>query len=152
MTDDRRTDDFTVHFKRLHPDARAPERGTAFAAGWDFYAVEDVTLPPGEWSLVPTGLAIALPPGYELQLRPRSGLALRHGVTLLNAPGTIDADYRGEVKVLMINHGSAPFVAAKATRIAQGVVARHAELTWSEVDALPESDRGQGGFGHTGSS
>jgi dUTP pyrophosphatase len=100
--------------------------------------------------LVPTGIAIELPEGFEAQVRPRSGLALRHGVTMLNAPGTIDADYRGEVGVVVVNHGEAPFSIRRGDRIAQLVVHRLPEIVWEEVDSLAESARGSGGFGHTG--
>lgn len=133
-------------------DLLLPAYQTEGAAGLDLMAAvsESVTLAPGERRLVPCGLFIALPPGFEAQVRPRSGLALKHGVTLLNAPGTVDSDYRGELQVIMINHGAEPFVVTRGMRIAQMVIARveHAELI--EVDALPESRRGAGGFGHTG--
>jgi len=111
---------------------------------------EPLTIPPGERRLVPTGLAIALPEGYEAQVRPRSGLALNHGVTVLNSPGTIDADYRGEVKVIMLNTGAEPFIVSRGMRIAQMVVAPVVRLRWECVDALPESGRATGGFGSTG--
>ncbi|MCL2670094.1 MAG: dUTP diphosphatase, partial [Syntrophaceae bacterium] len=104
---------------------------------------------PGERVLVPTGIAIALSEGYEAQIRPRSGLALRNGVTLLNAPGTIDADYRGEIGIILINHGQEPFVVRRGDRIAQMVVHRVSRVAWSITDALPETMRGAGGFGHT---
>lgn len=110
------------------------------------------TLQPGEWRLIPTGLFAALPAGTELQVRPRSGLAYKHGVTVLNSPGTIDADYRGEIGVLLINHGQQPFVIAHGERIAQLVLARYERLVWSETETLPETARGEGGFGHTGTS
>jgi dUTP pyrophosphatase len=109
-----------------------------------------VELPPGARALVPTGLAVEIPPGFEAQVRPRSGLALKHGVTVLNAPGTIDADYRGEVQVLLVNHGPAPFVIQRGDRIAQLIVAAVARAVWREVEALGDSGRGGGGFGHTG--
>ena len=105
---------------------------------------------PGQRKLVPTGISIALPAGYEAQIRPRSGLALKHGVTLLNSPGTIDADYRGEIGVILINHGEAPFTVARGDRIAQLVVAPVSRLAWQEVAELPASARGIGGFGSTG--
>lgn len=113
---------------------------------------EPVTLAPGAHDLIPTGLKIALPEGYEGQVRPRSGLAMRHGVTVLNSPGTIDSDYRGEVKVLLINHGAEPFAIERGERIAQLVVARHAHVTWTEQQALEETVRGAGGFGSTGTA
>ena len=109
-----------------------------------------VTVEPGRRVLVPTGLAIALPDGYEAQVRPRSGLALKHGVTVLNGPGTIDADYRGEIQVLLVNLGEAPFVVAPGERIAQMVVAPVTRAAWVEVHVLDETARGAGGYGHTG--
>jgi len=130
----------------------APE--TAASAGLDLRAAvpneDPVVLGPGERALLPTGLKMALPEGYEGQVRPRSGLAHRHGVTVLNSPGTIDADYRGEVKVLLVNHGEAAYTVERGTRIAQLVVARHARVDWVEQDALAETVRGPGGFGSTG--
>jgi dUTP pyrophosphatase len=107
-------------------------------------------LMPGERRLVPTGLSVALPAGYELQVRPRSGLALKHGITVLNAPGTIDADYRGEIGVLLINLGQEPFTLEPGERIAQLVLARHERLVWRETEALALTERGEGGFGSTG--
>lgn len=129
-----------------------PGYQTEHSAGVDLAAAVsgDLVIAPGARALVPTGLAIALSPGYEAQLRPRSGLALRHGVTVLNAPGTIDADYRGEVSVVLINHGEAPFTVSRGMRIAQMVVAPVARIAWHEVAALPASGRGAGGFGSTG--
>ena len=109
-----------------------------------------MTLAPGAFALIPTGLAMALPPGFEGQVRPRSGLAAKHGVTVLNSPGTIDADYRGEVKVILINHGTAPFVVEHGMRIAQLVVAQVAQISVEVVSALDETSRGTGGFGSTG--
>lgn len=124
------------------------------AAGLDLLAAvpeaSPVTLEPGRHALVPTGLIIALPPGYEAQVRPRSGLAARHGVTVLNAPGTIDADYRGEVSVLLINHGAAPFTIRRGERIAQMVIAPVNRVELVAVTVLPATDRGGGGFGSTG--
>ena len=129
-----------------------PSYATADAAGLDLLAAvaEPIELAPGARRLVPTGISIALPPGYEAQLRPRSGLALKHGVTLLNSPGTIDADYRGEVGVILINLGEVPFRLQRGDRIAQLVIAPVARLAWRESEALPESARGAGGFGSTG--
>lgn len=114
------------------------------------YIDEPITLGPLERQLVPTGLFIALPPGYEAQVRPRSGLALKHGVSLVNAPGTIDADYRGEIGVLLVNLSNEPFTVKDGERIAQMVVARHETVAWQEVGVLDETERGEGGFGHTG--
>jgi len=129
-----------------------PAYATEHAAGLDLLAAVDETveLQPGARRLVPTGISIALPAGYEAQIRPRSGLALKHGVTLLNSPGTIDADYRGEVGVILINLGEAPFRLERGDRIAQLVIAPVARLAWRESDMLPESARGAGGFGSTG--
>jgi dUTP pyrophosphatase len=131
-----------------------PAHETDYSAGLDLRAAveadDPVVLSPGSRALLPTGLQIALPEGYEAQIRPRSGLAYRHGVTVLNSPGTIDADYRGEVKVLLINHGEEPFSVERGTRIAQMVVARHARVEWKERNALEETVRGSGGFGSTG--
>lgn len=109
-----------------------------------------VTLAPGERAAIPTGLAFALPPGYEAQVRPRSGLAFKFGLSMVNSPGTIDADYRGEVKVILINHGKEPFVVKRGERIAQLVIAPVIQATWSEVESLDTTERGAGGFGHTG--
>jgi dUTP pyrophosphatase len=131
-----------------------PAYETALSAGMDLRAAigedEAVTLAPGQRTLTPTGLAIALPPGFEAQIRPRSGLALKHGITCLNSPGTIDADYRGEVKVILINHGQEPFTIRRGERIAQMVIAPVTQAVWDIVDVLPDSARGAGGFGSTG--
>lgn len=124
------------------------------AAGMDLRAAlgdgEVITLEPGAKAMVPTGLAMALPVGHEAQIRPRSGLAAKHSVTVLNSPGTIDSDYRGEVKVILINHGSSPFKIERGERIAQMVIAPVTQGIWTQVDALSETDRGTGGFGSTG--
>jgi dUTP pyrophosphatase len=129
-----------------------PAYMSALAAGADLCAAvrEDLTLAPGARALVPTGLAIALPPGFEAQIRPRSGLALKAGITIPNAPGTIDADYRGPVGVILANLGSAPFVIRRGDRIAQMVIAPVARGLFEEVDVLPDTVRGDGGFGSTG--
>ena len=129
-----------------------PQYATPLSAGLDLRANLDapITLQPMERRLVPTGLRIALPEGYEAQVRPRSGLALKHGITLLNTPGTIDADYRGEIGVIMVNLSTEPFTIADGERIAQLVIARYEQAEWLETDALDESERGEGGFGHTG--
>lgn len=129
-----------------------PQAKTALSAGMDLAAAVDapVTIAPRARALIPTGFAIALPEGYEGQVRPRSGLAVSHGVTVLNAPGTIDADYRGEVKVPLINHGEADFVVTRGMRIAQLVVAPVPAVELRETDSLPDSPRGAGGFGSTG--
>lgn len=129
-----------------------PAYETAAAAGMDLRACLEnpLTLHPGQRLLVPTGLRIALPAGYEAQVRPRSGLAAKHGITVLNSPGTIDADYRGEIKVILINHGQEAFIIQHGERIAQLVVARHERITWVNAEELEETSRGTGGFGSTG--
>ena len=131
-----------------------PAYATDGAAGLDLVAAVagPVVLPPGGRALIPTGLSMALPAGYEAQVRPRSGLALKHGVTVLNTPGTIDADYRGEVGVILINHGAEPFTVERGLRVAQLVLARYERLAWAPADRLPETARGAGGFGSTGHS
>jgi len=146
----------TVPITRL-PHAEGlplPAYETALAAGMDLRAAvpddEPLTLRPGSRFPVPTGLAIALPPGFEGQVRPRSGLAFKHGVTCLNSPGTVDADYRGEVKVILINHGEEDFVIRRGERIAQLVIAPVVQAVWAEVESLDETARGAGGFGSTG--
>ena len=133
-------------------DLPLPAYASALSAGLDLAAAVavPVALAPGARALVPTGFAIALPAGYEAQVRPRSGLALEHGVTVLNAPGTVDADYRGEVGVVLVNLGDATFTVTRGMRIAQLVVAAVGRVSWDEVAALPESGRGDGGFGSTG--
>jgi len=146
----------TVEFQRLpHADGLAlPAYQSAHAAGLDLLAAvpEDkpLTLQSGQRVLVPTGLMIAVPPGHEAQVRPRSGLALKHGVTVLNSPGTVDADYRGEVSVLLINHGEEPFTIRRGERIAQLVIAAVTQANLVVVASLPSTDRGSGGFGSTG--
>jgi len=144
----------TVRVKRIRPEHTNPLPGymTSHAAGMDLYAelAEDIVLVPGARAVVPTGIAIELPDGYEAQVRPRSGLALKHGIALVNSPGTIDADYRGEIGVIVINHGGEPFVVRNGERIAQLVFAPFARATLQEVTELGETERGEGGFGHTG--
>jgi dUTP pyrophosphatase len=132
-------------------DLPLPSYMTKQEAGMDLFAAvaEQTTILPGERRLVPTGVMVALPEGYEAEVRPRSGLALKHGVTLVNAPGTIDADYRGEIGVILINHGSAPFMIQRGDRIAQMVVHRVSRVVWDTRDVLSETERGDGGFGHT---
>lgn len=129
-----------------------PQYATPLSAGLDLRANLEapITLQPMERRLVPTGLRIALPEGYEAQVRPRSGLALKHGITLLNTPGTIDADYRGEIGVIMVNLSTEPFTVEDGERIAQLVIARYEQAEWQETDVLDETERGEGGFGHTG--
>jgi dUTP pyrophosphatase len=138
---------------RAHPEPLSlPRYETGLAAGMDLRADIDgeLTLGPMERVAVPTGLALALPPGYEAQLRPRSGLALKHGITLLNSPGTVDADYRGEVKVLLVNLSSQPFTLRRGERIAQLVVAPVSQVALVELTVLDDTERGEGGFGSTG--
>ncbi len=143
-----------VKVKRLSPQSinPLPCYMTPHAAGMDLYAelTDDLILPPGSRVLVPTGIAIELPDGFEAQVRPRSGLALRHGISLVNSPGTIDSDYRGEIGVIVINHGTEPFVLCRGERIAQLVFAAFARASLVEVAELEETVRGEGGFGHTG--
>ena len=129
-----------------------PQYATPLSAGVDLRAnIESpIELRPMERRLVPTGLFMALPPGYEAQVRPRSGLAIKHGITVLNTPGTIDADYRGEVCVILVNLSNEPFLIADGERIAQMIIARHEQAEWEEVDVLSETERGAGGFGHSG--
>ena len=137
-----------AHARDLPP----PTYATDQSAGMDLAAAiaDDIELAPGGRILIPTGFAAALPPGYEAQVRPRSGLALKHGITVLNSPGTVDADYRGEISVILANMGEAPFTVTRGMRIAQLVVAPVARVSWDEVADLPESERGAGGYGSTG--
>ncbi|WP_435921195.1 dUTP diphosphatase [Paenibacillus sp. DYY-L-2] len=145
---------FEVQIKRMpgNEDIELPRKMSELASGFDLYAAvtEELVLRPGERALVPTGMAIAMPGGLEAQIRPRSGLAFKHGVTCLNTPGTIDADYRGEVKVLLINLGQEPFTITRNERIAQMVFQIVPEVNLLQVDELSETVRGAGGFGHTG--
>lgn len=129
-----------------------PDYATSLSAGMDLEAAVDapMTLGAGEWKLIPTGLAIALTAGLEAQIRPRSGLAAKHGVTVLNSPGTIDADYRGEIKIILINHSKEDFVIERGMRIAQMVIAKHEHVAWEHVEDLDDTERGAGGFGSTG--
>jgi len=146
----------TIAFLRLRPQADAdiplPRYMTAQAAGMDIHAAVETPLVLGmrDIALVPTGFAMALPAGYEAQIRPRSGLAVKHGIGLINAPGTIDADYRGEVKVALINFGPRPYTITRGDRIAQMVIQQVCRAQWQVVEALSPTDRSQGGFGHTG--
>lgn len=150
------TQHLTVEIQRLpHAEGLAlPAYQTAHAAGLDLLAAvpgdKPLVIQPGQRALIPTGLMIAVPPGFEAQVRPRSGLALKHGVTVLNSPGTVDADYRGEVSVLLINHGDAPFTIQRGERIAQLVIAAVAQANLVAVTSLSSTDRGSGGFGSTG--
>ena len=145
-------DPIPVMVKRLPHFAglELPAYATEGAAGMDVLAAEDVILQPGERWPVATGLAVAIPPGYEIQVRPRSGLALKYGISVPNTPGTIDSDYRGELKVILINHGNTPFEVRRGDRIAQLVLAPVVRASWLKVDELDETARGVGGFGSTG--
>ena len=140
----------TVRFRRIHPEAELPAYAHQDDAGMDLRSVEDCIVPRGGRRLVRTGLQMELPPGFDAQVRPRSGLALKHGITVLNTPGTIDAGYRGEVGVILANFGDADFSVAKGDRIAQMVVAPVLRAEIAETDALDCTDRGTGGFGSTG--
>jgi dUTP pyrophosphatase len=146
------TQSMTIAIRRLPHGAGLPlpAYATAGAAGMDVVAAEDVTLAPGARHAVATGFAMAIPDGYEVQVRPRSGLALKHGITCLNTPGTIDSDYRGEVKVILANLGTAPFAVVRGERIAQLVPAPVLRATLAQVDSLDDTARGAGGFGSTG--
>jgi len=131
-------------------DLPLPSYATEGSAGLDLIAAEEASLAPGARAAVGCGIAVALPPGFEAQIRPRSGLALKHGITMLNSPGTIDSDYRGEIKAILINHGAEPFHVARGMKIAQLVIARHETAELIESEELPSSTRGQSGFGSTG--
>lgn len=141
-----------IAIRRLAPDLPLPAYATNGAAGTDLLAAVEgeVVIPPGGIAAIRTGIALAIPEGYEAQVRPRSGLALRHGITVLNAPGTVDSDYRGEIAAILINHGTAPFSITRGMKIAQLVVAAHIRAGWEEVSALDDTPRGAGGFGSTG--
>lgn len=138
-----------VKIKRLVPEAKLPRYEYLGDSGADLAAVTDYTLQPMQWFAIPTGISAEVPAGFELQVRPRSGLALRHGLTVLNTPGTVDAGYRGEIKVILLNLGSEPFHVSKGQKIAQLVVAPVVRGQFEEVDNLTESQRGSGGFGST---
>lgn len=146
-------EDVRVFIQRVSgtEDLPLPSYMTKQAAGMDLLAAvaEDAVILPGKRRLIPTGVVVALPEGYEAEVRPRSGLALKHGVTLVNAPGTIDADYRGEIGVILINHGQEPFLIRRGDRIAQMVVHRVCRAVWATSGELPPTERGGGGFGHT---
>lgn len=145
-----------VEIERLasYGDLPLPCYQTAGAAGFDFYAAldadEPVTIAKGQWALIPTGLKFAVPTGMELQVRPRSGLAAKYGITLLNTPGTIDSDYRGEIKIILINLGPSDFVVERGMRIAQGILGSYVRAEFLVTASLDETERGGGGFGHTG--
>ncbi len=147
-------DGVAVRVQRLagNPDLPLPAYATPGSAGMDVVAAESVAIAPGARHAVATGLALAIPDGFEVQVRPRSGLALKHGITVPNTPGTIDSDYRGELKVILINHGDTPFAIARGDRIAQLVLAPVTRAIWVEADRLDSTTRGSGGFGSTGGS
>ncbi|MCK5050392.1 MAG: dUTP diphosphatase [Candidatus Cloacimonetes bacterium] len=140
-----------VKIQKINELAKLPKRMTEHAAGYDLYSCneKDMTIKSGEVVLVPTGIAISLPIGYEAQIRPRSGLAIKHQIGVLNSPGTIDADYRGEIKVILFNFGKTNFIISNHTRIAQMVVSHHESIDFVITDKLDGTDRGSGGFGHT---
>lgn len=139
-----------VRVKRLNPDAKIPKTAKAGDVAFDLYSVIDIEIKPGERYAVPTGIAVEIPLGYEGQVRPRSGLALKEGITVLNTPGTIDSGYRGEVKTIMINHSNVSFQITKGMRISQLAIRPVPDVTFIEVDNLSDTDRGEGGFGSTG--
>ena len=139
-----------LKIKKINPEAIIPAYQTKEAAGFDLHSIENVVLKPGERKLIGTGLAFEIEYGYEVQIRPRSGLAFKHGITVLNSPGTIDSDYRGEIKVLLINHSDEEFEIKKGDRIAQAVVASVIQAEIVEVEELSSTERGEGGFGSTG--
>ena len=140
-----------VNIQKINENAKFPKRMTKHAAGYDLYSCneENILIRSGEVVLVSTGIAISLPVGYEAQIRPRSGLAIKHQIGVLNSPGTIDADYRGEIKVILFNFGKTDFIISTHTRIAQMVVSHHESIDFVITDKLDETDRGSGGFGHT---
>ena len=140
----------TLRFKRIHPDAVLPAYAHPSDAGMDVRSVADIVIPPGGRALVPTGLVAIIPPMYEIQVRPRSGLALKHGVTVLNTPGTIDSGYRGEIGVILANFGDKEFSVSKGDKVAQLVFAPVVQPEVFETDTIDETDRGAGGFGSTG--
>jgi dUTP pyrophosphatase len=149
------TSSLKIHITRLNPDATdvpLPAYATEGSAGMDIHAAvqDSLMVAPGQTVLVPTGFAIAVPRGFEAQIRPRSGLALKSNIGVLNSPGTIDSDYRGEVRIILTNFGSGPFTIHRGDRIAQMVIARYTRVEWEERESLDDTQRGAGGFGHTG--
>jgi dUTP pyrophosphatase len=140
-----------VKIQKIDKLAKLPHRMSMYAAGYDLYSChqQNILLKKGEVKLVPTGIAISLPAGYEAQIRPRSGLAIKHGIGVLNAPGTIDADYRGEIKIILFNYGKKDFIITPGTRVAQMIIAKHEIVDFSVTEKLDETTRGSGGFGHT---
>ena len=140
-----------VKIQKIDKSAKLPHRMSTHAAGYDLYSChqQNIILKKGEVKLVPTGIAISLPAGYEAQIRPRSGLAIKHGIGVLNAPGTIDADYRGEIKIILFNYGKEDFIITPGTRVAQMVIAKHEIVDFAVTEELDKTTRGSGGFGHT---
>ena len=147
LLDERRQ---TVNIKKLDPDAILPEKSTGLSAGFDVHSIQNAEIPPHQRLKLGTGLAIAIPKGYHIEIRPRSGLALHHGITVLNTPGTVDADYRGELQIVLINHGDETYKIQKGDRIAQILLMQHTEIIWNTVDELDETPRGTNGWGHSG--
>lgn len=139
-----------VKIKKLHPDAKIPAYQSKGAAGFDFCSIEKKLIKAGEWELVKTGLAFEISEGYELQVRPRSGLALKNGISVLNSPGTVDSDYRGEICVILINHSKVDFNIEVGDRIAQGVIAKVEQVGFELVESLSDTQRGESGFGSSG--
>jgi len=139
-----------TYFRKLVPSAQAPKYATEYSAGADLTSVEEVVIPPGERKLVGTGIAVEFHVGCAMMLLPRSGLALNHGVTVLNSPGLVDADYRGEIKVMLVNHGTIPYKVEIGQRIAQAVLVQVSYGTWKENETLADTKRGTGGFGSSG--
>jgi dUTP pyrophosphatase len=140
----------TIKFKKVHPEAIIPKFQKDGDAGLDIHAIEDFILNPGEHSLIGTGLKIEIPKGFEAQVRPRSGLALKNKITILNSPGTIDSGYRGDIGIMLMNHSKEKFEIKKGDRVAQLIIAKHETPEIIEVNELEDSERGEGGFGHTG--
>ena len=139
-----------LKLKKLSPLALIPQYQTSQSAGFDLHSIEDIVLLPGERKLISTGLSFEIPQGYEIQIRPRSGLAYKHGISVLNSPGTIDSDYRGEIKVLLINYSDEEFEIKLGDRIAQAIIQKVIQAQFIEVDSLNNTERGDGGFGSTG--
>ena len=141
--------DYICKFTKIHPQAKIPTQQSELAAGYDLSAIENITIPAHNRALVHTGIKVALPPQTHLEIRPRSGLALKYGITVLNSPGTIDADYRGEIMVLLINTSDVDYQVKIGDRIAQAIVMKHLNVIWTETDDLDETPRGSNGFGST---
>jgi dUTP pyrophosphatase len=140
-----------IDIKKITDSAKLPQKMTAYSAGYDMHSsnLTDILIKPGAVTMIPTGIAISLPVGYEAQIRPRSGLAIKHSIGVLNSPGTIDADYRGEIKIILFNFGKEAFTVEPGSRIAQMIISKHEIANFIETDILDETQRGSGGFGHT---